>query len=228
MQKEEHTDMENLKERVEELRNTVTEKADELTKGVKEKAENIAGKTIDAAEKLVNDLLRKKPEDVQFEEEKIDPKDVAINELKTELDELRDKYVRLYADFDNFKKRNAKERLELFQIAGKDIVLAILPALDDFERALKASEKSGDQAAREGMQLIYNKLLKNLEARGLKAMNSIGENFDADKHEAVTEIPAPTPEQEGKIIDEVEKGYLLNEKIIRFAKVIVAAATPKN
>lgn len=215
--------MENLKERVEELRNTVTEKADELTKGVKEKAENIAGKTIDAAEKLVNDLLRKKPEDVQFEEEKIDPKDVEIGELKTELDELRDKYVRLYADFDNFKKRNAKERLELFQIAGKDIVLAILPVLDDFERALKVSEKSGDQTAREGMQLIHNKLLKNLETRGLKAMNSIGESFDADKHEAVTEIPAPTPEQEGKIIDEVEKGYLLNEKIIRFAKVIVGA-----
>ena len=131
-------DKENLNERVEQIKNSVTEKATEFAADAKGKAENFAGKTLDAAEKILNDVFKKnKPEDTEFEEEKTDPKDVEIAELKKELDELRDKYVRLYADFDNAKKRMAKERLELILTASKDIVKDLLPVLDDFERAKK-------------------------------------------------------------------------------------------
>ncbi len=217
MEENKNNEKENLKDRVEDLKNTINEKAEELGKTAKEKAESFADKTIGAAEKLVNDLLGKKPEDVNYEEEKTDPKDVEIAELKREMEELRDKYVRLYADFDNYKKRTAKQNLEIIQTASKDVLKDILPVLDDFERALKAS----DAASKEGIQLIYNKLLNTLTAKGLKAMETIGQEFDADKHEAITEIPAPTPDLAGKVVDEVEKGYYLNEKIIRFAKVVV-------
>lgn len=219
----EHTEHENLKEKAENLKNTVSEKAEEVAKDVKEKAETFAGKTIDAAEKLLNDVFKKnKPEEADFEEVATDPKDVEILELKKELDELRDKYVRLYADFDNLRKRTAKEKLEIIQTAGKDVIIALLPVLDDFERALKAIEgKEEATAAREGMLLIHNKLLNNLTAKGLKAMETKGQEFNADIHEAITEIPAPAPELAGKVVDEVEKGYYLNDKIIRFAKVVV-------
>jgi molecular chaperone GrpE len=208
----------NLKERVEEFGKTVSDKAEEL----KEKAENMAGKTLDAAEKLLNDVFKKnQPEDAEFEEEKTDPKDVEIDELKKELDELRDKYVRLYADFDNHRKRTAKEKLELIQTASKDVLKDLLPVLDDFERAIKALETSTDfETAKDGMQLIYSKFQTNLAAKGLKAMESIGKDFDVELHEAITEVPVPEG-QAGKVVDEVEKGYYLNDKLIRFAKVVV-------
>jgi molecular chaperone GrpE len=214
---------ENLKDKAENLRNSINEKAEDFAKGTREKAESFAGRTIDAAEKLVNDLLGKKPEDAEFEEVKTDPKDVEIAELKKELDELRDKYVRLYADFDNHRKRTAREKLEMMQVAGKDIILAVLPVIDDFERALKAADSNTEDAKtmREGMQLIYNKLVSNLASRGLKPMEAVGKDFNVELHEAITEIPAPSPEMAGKVIDEVEKGYYLNDKLIRFAKVIV-------
>lgn len=219
----EHTENENLKDKAENLKNSVSGKAEEFAKEAKGKAENFAGKTLDAAEKLINDVFKKnKPEDAEYEEELIDPKDVAIEELKKEMDELRDKYVRLYADFDNHRKRTAKEKIELIQTAGKDVIKDLLPTLDDFERAMKALEKTENAAsAMEGMKLIHSKLLNTLTAKGLKPMNAVGEEFNPDLHEAITEIPAPTPEMEGKVIDEVEKGYLLNDKIIRFAKVVV-------
>lgn len=211
-------DKDNLKERVEEFGKTVSDKAEEL----KEKAENMAGKTFDAAEKLLNDVFKKnQPEDAEFEEQKTDPKDVEIEELKKELEELRDKYVRLYADFDNHRKRTAKEKLELVQTAGKDVLKDLLPVLDDFERAIKALETSTDfETAKDGMHLIYNKFQTNLTAKGLKAMESIGKDFDVELHEAITEVPVPEA-QAGKVVDEVEKGYYLNDKIIRFAKVVV-------
>jgi molecular chaperone GrpE len=214
-----------LKNRAENLKNTINEKADEIAKEARGKAENFAGRTIDAAEKLVNDLLGKKPEETDFEEVKTDPRDIEIVELKKEIEELRDKYVRLYADFDNYKKRTAKEKLEITLTAGKDVIKDMLPVVDDFERALKALDKNTDAAAaKEGMQLIYNKLLNNLGAKGLKAMDCMGKDFNVEEHEAITEIPAPTPAQAGKVIDELEKGYYLNGKIIRFAKVVVGAA----
>lgn len=213
------SEKENLNEKVENLKQTVTEKAEEL----KDKAGEMAGKTLDAAEKIINDVFKKnKAEDAEFEEEKTDPKDIEIAELKKELDDLRDKYVRLYADFDNAKKRMAKEKLELILTASKDLVKDILPVLDDFERAQKAVANSTDVAAvKEGLNLVHTKLVNTLASKGLKPMETIGKDFDVEHHEAITEIPVPTPEQTGKVVDEVEKGYFLNDKIIRFAKVIV-------
>ena len=219
----EPNEKENLNERIEDIKNTVSGKAEEFAKDAKGKAENFAGKTLDAAEKLINDVFKKnKPEDADFEEEKTDPKDIEIVELKKELEELRDKYVRLYADFDNARKRMAKDRIELIQTAGKDVIKDLLPIVDDFERSIKAQENSQDVVGiKEGEKLIHTKLVTMLSSKGLKAMESIGNEFDVNHHEAITEVPAPTPEQEGKVIDEVEKGYYLNDKIIRFAKVIV-------
>ena len=220
---QENSEKDNLKDKVEDLKNQVTEKAAEFAVDAKDKAETFAGKTLDAAEKLINDVFKKnKPEDAEFEEEKTDPKDIEIVELKKELDELRDKYVRLYADFDNAKKRMAKEKIELILTASKDVLKDLLPVLDDFERAQKAVANSTDvNAVKEGLNLVHSKLINTVTSKGLKAMESIGTDFDVNHHEAITEIPAPTPEQAGKVIDEVEKGYLLNDKIIRFAKVVV-------
>ncbi|MFN8277259.1 MAG: nucleotide exchange factor GrpE [Chitinophagales bacterium] len=151
-----------------------------------------------------------------------DPRDAELKQLKQQLEEQKDKYLRLFADFDNFKKRNAKERLELIQTAGKDVIKDLLPVLDDFERAVKAAATAPDVAAvREGMELIAHKLQKALEAKGLKPIISKGTEFNVEHHEAITEIPAPTPDLAGKVVDEVEKGYYLNDKIIRFAKVVV-------
>lgn len=214
----ENPELENLKEKMEEFGKSVSEKAEEL----KGKAENMAGKTMDAAEKLINDVFKKNTtEDADFTEEKVDPKDIEIAELKKEMDELRDKYVRLYADFDNHRKRTAKEKLELIQTASKEVIKDMLPVLDDFERAIKAMESSSDfENAKNGMHLIHNKLQSTLTAKGLKAMSSVGADFDVELHEAITEIPVPA-ETAGKVVDEVEKGYYLNDKIIRFAKVVV-------
>ena len=146
------------------------------------------------------------------------------DKLKSEVALLNDKYVRLYAEFDNYKRRTTKERVELLQTAGKDVIVSLLTVLDDFERANKAMENASDiKPVKEGVELIHNKLQSLLTQKGLKAMESIGQTFDADIHEAITNIPAPTPDLKGKIIDEVEKGYMLNDKVIRFAKVIVGA-----
>ena len=218
-QNQENTEKD-LKDRVEDIKNTVTGRAEEFAKDTKGKAESFAGKTMDGVEKLINDVFKKnKPEDAEFTEEAIDPKDIEIVELKKEVEELRDKYVRMYADFDNFKKRSAKEKLEIIQTASKDVIKELLPVVDDFERALKALE--GDTAAKNGMQLIYNKLIGNLASKGLTALETVGKDFDVDVHEAITEIPVSDPAQGGKVVDELEKGYYLNGKLIRFAKVIV-------
>ena len=145
-----------------------------------------------------------------------------LEKLRVELDEQKDKYLRLYADFDNYKKRNAKERLELTQTAGKEVIGSLLQALDDCDRAEKQMNNSDDiQSIREGVQLVFAKLRNTLQARGLRPMESIGKPFNPDLHEAITEIPAPTPEAKGLVLDEIEKGYYLNDKIIRFAKVVV-------
>lgn len=220
---QENNEKENLKDKVEDIKNQVTGKAGEFAADAKDKAETFAGKTLDAAEKLINDVFKKnKPEDADFEEEKTDPKDIEIGELKKELEELRDKYVRLYADFDNAKKRMARQSNEVIATASKDVLKDLLPVLDDFDRAQKALEKSEDvNAVKEGLTLVHTKLKNTLNSKGLKPMESIGKEFNIDEHEAITEIPAPTPDMAGKVIDEVEKGYYLNDKLIRFAKVVV-------
>ncbi|HYK76685.1 MAG TPA: nucleotide exchange factor GrpE [Daejeonella sp.] len=144
--------------------------------------------------------------------------------LKAEIAEWNNKYLRLYAEFDNFKRRTAKERVELLQTAGKDVIVDLLPVLDDFDRALKVMETATDVASvKEGVNLIHQKTKNILSQKGLKEMESKNMPFDVDLHEAVTSIPAPTDELKGKIVDELEKGYYLNDKVIRFAKVVVGA-----
>lgn len=142
--------------------------------------------------------------------------------IQEELSIANDKYLRLYSDFENFKKRNTKERIELFKTAGADVITSLLPVLDDFERALRAMETNTDaNAVKEGVVLIQNKLKNILTQKGLQSIESIGKPFDTDLHEAVTNIPVAEEEKKGIVIDEVEKGYLLNEKVIRHAKVVV-------
>lgn len=144
-----------------------------------------------------------------------------IENLKTQIAELNDKYLRKAAEFDNFRRRNAKERVELIQTAGKDVITSLLDVLDDSERAQQQLEKTGDlQQIREGIQLVFNKLRNTLTARGLKPMEAKGQPFNADLHEAITEVEAGK-EMQGKVVDEVQKGYYLNDKIIRHAKVVV-------
>ncbi|WP_225976341.1 nucleotide exchange factor GrpE [Mucilaginibacter ginsenosidivorax] len=148
----------------------------------------------------------------------------AEEKLKAELAQANDKYLRLYAEFDNFRRRTQKERTEARETEGKDLIIALLPVLDDFERAQRAIEKAVDVApVKEGVTLIQNKLKNILAQKGLKEMESIGAPFDADLQEAITNIPAPTDDLKGKVIDEMEKGYTLKDRVIRFAKVIVGA-----
>jgi molecular chaperone GrpE len=148
----------------------------------------------------------------------------AANMLKEELSIANDKYLRLYAEFDNFRRRTIKEREDARKMEGKDVIVSLLPVLDDFERALRAMENATDVApVKEGVTLVQQKLKNILSQKGLKAMESIGSSFDPDLQEAITNIPAPTEEMKGKVVDEMEKGYTLNDKVIRFAKVIVGA-----
>jgi molecular chaperone GrpE len=180
--------------------------------------ENINEEEITNEEELNND-------DTSTETEGQDqPVDQLSDLEKKELEykELHDKYIRLFSEFDNFRKRTAKEKLELSLSAGAEVMKQIIPTLDDFDRAIANNEKSDDIAVvKEGFILIHNKLQHNLISKGLKAMESQGEDFDVNKHEALTQIPAPSEDLKGKVVDVIEKGYLLNDKVVRFAKVVV-------
>ncbi|RFM26057.1 nucleotide exchange factor GrpE [Deminuibacter soli] len=144
------------------------------------------------------------------------------DQLKAQLEEQKDKYLRLMAEFDNFRRRTAKERLELTQTAGKEVIVSLLDVLDDCDRAEKQLQTATDVAQiKEGVQLVFNKLRSTLQQKGVKVMESVNTDFDVEKHEAITEIPAPAEALKGKVLDEVTKGYYLNDKIIRFAKVVV-------
>ena len=148
--------------------------------------------------------------------------DNLAEKIQVELEEQKDKYIRLFAEFDNYKRRNAKERIELIQTAGKEVITSLLDVLDDSERAEKQLQTSNDlEQIKKGIELVFGKLRSTLQAKGLKAMESINTDFDVEKHEAITEIPAPTEKLKDKVVDEVQKGYYLNDKIIRFAKVVV-------
>ena len=161
--------------------------------------------------------MAKKKKETKKEEKAKEVKQELTTEEK--FTQLNDKHLRLFAEFENFKKRTAKERMDLYKTAGESILTALLPVLDDFERSIKANQKQED----EGVVLIYNKLRSILETKGLKAMEDpIGQELNTDYHEAITNIPAPSDDMKGKIIDVVEKGYFLNEKVIRYAKVVVA------
>lgn len=145
-----------------------------------------------------------------------------LDKVKAELADMKDKYLRQVAEFDNFRKRNAKERIELMQTATKDLMIDLLEVLDDSDRAVQQMEQSDDVAQiKSGTILVLNKLKRVLESKGLKAMETKGNEFDVEFHEAITEIPSPTPDMQGKVIDELQKGYYLNDKLIRHAKVVV-------
>lgn len=179
----------------------------------------------------LNDMLKKKKkEDIENPEEMpaAEGAEVVTEEetpeqlLKQEIALANDKYLRLYAEFDNFRRRTIKERSELLQTAGMDVIVSMLPVLDDFDRALRHMDNAADvNAVKEGVVLIQSKLKNILGQKGLKEMQAIGTAFDPELHEAITNIPAPTDEQKGKVIDEVEKGYYLNDKVARHAKVVV-------
>lgn len=192
------------KKKTNDTENTTTEKAAEEQLNTENPVDETATTEENTAEPVVELSV----------EEKLTLENAALN----------DKYLRLFAEFDNFKRRTQKERVELLQTAGKEVILSMLPVLDDFDRANKATENATDIAAiREGIQLVHSKLKSILSQKGLKEMESINTLFDTDNHEAITKIPAPTEELKGKVIDELEKGYTLNDKVIRFAKVVVGS-----
>lgn len=182
----------------------MTKKQDQENKSKEESIENI--------DATVENSSETQPIDNEIEESEID-------QLQVE----KEKYIRLYSEFENFRRRTTKERLEWMQTASKDVILNVLPVIDDMERALKSMETANDisKSAIEGMELIYKKLYSIMEKTGLKPMNAQGQTFDPELHEAITQFPAPSPDMIGKVVDEVEKGYLLNDKVIRFAKVVV-------
>jgi molecular chaperone GrpE len=156
--------------------------------------------------------------------QKPDRQEELIKEWQNKCDDLNDKYLRLYSEFDNYRKRTQKERIELGKTASEDIILSLLPVIDDLERALSATIKGADGndvIPVEGLQLIYHKFKGLLVQKGLEAIPAVGETFDVDFHDALTNIPAPTVEMKGKVVDEIEKGYKLNGKVIRYSKVVV-------
>lgn len=146
--------------------------------------------------------------------------DHKVQEMGDKLAEMNDKYVRLYSEYENYRKRTNTEKADLIVNGSKDMIKAILPVVDDMERALTAM--SDDEGAKEGVQLIYNKMMNILSQKGLKPMESKGVKFDENLHEAVTQFPATDESQKGTVVDVVEKGYFLNDKVLRYAKVVVA------
>ena len=170
------------------------------------------------------DMMKNEEQTTSAQEQEVNSVEPAseLDLLKKELEEQKEKFIRLYADFDNFKRRNAKERVELIQTAGREVIQSLLEVMDDCDRAEKQMHKSDDVAQiREGIQLVFAKLRNTMQSKGLKEMKTVGEEFNADFHEAITEIPVTDESMKGKVVDEVEKGYTLNDKIIRFAKVVV-------
>ncbi len=160
-------------------------------------------------------------ENEQMQDQQSDP-EPEVAALKTQNEELKDKYLRLYAEFENYKKRTLREKLDYMATAAQDTLTALLPVLDDFDRAKKAADaENSPEPFSEGVSLVYHKLNTILKGKGLTAMESTGQPFDPEFHEAVVEIPAPTEDMKGKVVDTVETGYMLKEKIIRHAKVVV-------
>lgn len=168
----------------------------------------------------IND--QEQPENIQEETAEINEKGSEVAELKKQVSEINDKYIRLYSEFDNFRKRTAKEKIDIIQAGGEDVFKSLLPIIDDFDRAIKSNAETNDiKAVNDGIHLIYNKLKSTLTHKGLSEMTTVGEPFNADIQEAITAIPAPSDDMKGKVIEELEKGYMLNGKIIRFAKVVI-------
>jgi|SRR6056297_1856958 len=192
----------------------------------KEKKEN--EKDMQQAQQEINSEQNKN-EEVEINDS-VDPEEEAKEQNeprkeksdKEKLKELNDKYIRLAAEYDNYRRRTLKEKMELAKSAGEDILVNILPVMDDFERGLESIDKAKEvDAIKDGVLLIYNKFKEFLKQRGVKAIEAKEKEFDTDLHEAVTKIPAPEEKLKGKVVDEIEKGYLLNDKVIRYAKVVI-------
>lgn len=171
----------------------------------------------------VNQTMESGVDGLQTDESSSEESTLEAGDLQGQLQQERDKYLRLYSEFENFRRRTTKDRLDWMQTASKDVLVSMLPVVDDFERALKAVENlsESEKKAVEGFDLIHKKMVGIFTKVGLKPMESIGQVFDAEIHEAITQFPAPSEDLKGKVIDEVEKGYYLNDKVIRFAKVVV-------
>ncbi len=176
-------------------------------------AENTGG-----AETAANEMNEERANEATETAAESTPEETAEVRLERELAEMKDKFLRLQADFENVRKRHARERIELFQNAAGDMMKELLPVLDDFERALAVEN---DQAVHEGMSLIYNKFKRTLDGKGLREMEVLHQNFDPEFHEAITNIPAPDDSLKGKVVDVIEKGYYINDHVLRYAKVVV-------
>lgn len=180
-------------------------------------------------EKITSENIENQTENIDGEsaskEEHSNPTESGDAALQKEVNDLKDKYLRLYSEFENYRRRTSKERIDLIKTASEDLMREIIPVVDDFERAFKASELETEvEKVREGNQLVFHKLVRILESKGLKAMEGlVGEPFDAETQEAITQIPTPSEEMKGKVVDVVEKGYRLGEKVIRYAKVVTGA-----
>ena len=176
----------------------------------------------DDQEELVQDNERsseKAQQEGQDKEEKQRPEE---EDLASQLEKEKDKFLRLFAEFENYKKRTSRERMDLFKTAGQEVISALLPVLDDFDRAVKELDRSGDKDLFKGVELIHNKFKDTLHGKGLEEIEvSQGDTFDAEVHEAVTQIPAPEDSLKGKVVDVIEKGYKLGDRIIRHPKVVV-------
>ena len=186
-------------------------KGEQQDQPVKDQIEDVIDEAIDEVENDENGKDNEAETPELTEEEK----------LKEDLQKERDKFLRLFAEFENYKRRTSKERLELFKTANQEVMTAMLPVLDDFDRALNELRKAGDENLIHGVELIHNKFKETLTSKGLEAMNvEEGDAFDSEIHEAITQIPAPKDKLKGKIVDVVERGYKLGERIIRFPKVV--------
>lgn len=174
------------------------------------------------SEETVNEIIEETPETVASEETQCETPEDRIKELELQLEKEKREYLFLMAEFDNFRKRTIQEKAEIIKNGAENAMRNILPVIDDFDRAIQATATSNDvEALREGVELIYNKFFKYLESNGVKEMTTTGEDFNADLHEAVTTFPAPSEDMKGKIIDTVQKGYSINDKVLRHAKVVV-------
>jgi molecular chaperone GrpE len=178
----------------------------------------------ETVEEMEDQILENQEEQTgnEGENEELNEESTDGDDKDSQIVELKDKYLRLAAEFENYKRRTVKERLNMMGTANKDTLSALLPVMDDFDRAKKnAEDESSTEPFSEGVMMVYNKLANTLQQKGIKAMESNGEDFDPELHEAITEIPAPTEEMKGKVIDTVEKGYYLKKAILRYAKVVV-------
>ena len=190
----------------------------EMNEEVQENTDNLADKEADTDKNKRSFFTKKKDK----EKLKIQDLEKEIEQLKAEKAELNDRFLRLFSEFDNYKKRVSKEKLDLIATASEKVLVSLLPVIDDFERAIAANEKADNiDSIKEGFNLIYNKLLQMMKRFDVEEIQAKGEEFNTDFHEAVTHFPAQKEEDKGKVIDVTEKGYKLKDKVIRYAKVVV-------